>query len=242
MAFTDGKTIVSMPTVQDHKRAFDWDVWPNTGWMGTYSHESWILPFINDKDLSDAEQITEEVIRALEKECWARYKWIIYGGFIVTSTWVKLIEYNARFWDPEVMNLLSLLTSDLTTICEAVIDERLYDVEVKFEKKATVCKYVAVNGYPIEPIKWEEIKFEFDPFKQSDCDAYFGSVTKKEGRFVMWTSRAVALVAKWDDIQDAKQKVDSKISQIKWKVFYRKDIWSNELVKKRIEHMKKVRG
>ena len=243
MCFADWVSIKTMPTVQDHKRAFDWDLWPNTWWMGTYSHESWILPFAKKSDIEQARKMTIEVMNALEKECWSKYKWIMYWGFIITKSWVKLIEFNARFWDPEVMNLLALLKTDLLSICEAVLEERLWDLNIDFEAKASVCKYLVPEGYPENPSKWEKISFDFDPFENEDLWVYYWSVSRSETwDLIMWTSRAMALVWKASSIEKAAYLVDQYILKFSWKIFYRKDIWSKELVQKRIDHMYNIRG
>ncbi len=243
MCFSDWVSIKTMPTVQDHKRAYDWDRWPNTWWMWTYSHESWILPFISKEDVREVEQMTVDVMMALEKECGSKYKWIMYWGFIVTKSWVRLIEFNARFWDPEVMNLLFLLKTDLFTICEAVLEERLWELNIEFESKATVCKYLVPEGYPDNPNKWEKISFDFNPNENNDLWVYYWSVSRNiTWDLTMWSSRAIALVAKALSIEEAANLVDKYINKFSGKIFYRKDIWTNELVQKRIDHMNKIRN
>jgi len=103
MSFVDGYTVKDMIAIQDHKRAYEGDQGPNTGGMGTYSYPE-NLPFLNKQDLRDANNITRQVMEALGKECEESYKGIMYGGFIATKDGVRLIEYNARFGDPEAMN------------------------------------------------------------------------------------------------------------------------------------------
>jgi len=105
----DGKTVVATPLVQDHKRRFDGDKGPNTGGMGSYSLPDHSMPFLKPKDLEDGLEITRQVAAALLKETGNPYKGVMYGGFIATKNGVKLLEYNARFGDPEAMNILPLL-------------------------------------------------------------------------------------------------------------------------------------
>jgi len=241
LCFADWNSIASMPTIQDHKRAFEWDTWPNTGWMWTYSEKWWILPFIEKKDIEEAEKITIKIMQSLKKECWEKYKWIMYWGFILTKNWVKVIEYNARFWDPEVMNLLTLLKTDLTKICEACIDWKLKNIEVSFEDYATVCKYIAVNWYPENPKKWEKLVINFDINKKDESEIYFWSIVRNEDwSYTMWSSRNVAIIAKAWDIETAWKLVDEKISKMEWDFFYRKDIWTKELIQKKINRMKEI--
>ena len=141
------------------------------------------------------------------------------------------------------MNLLTLLKTDLAEICEACIEWRLWDIDIEFEPQATVCKYAAVKWYPESPPKWEEIKFDFDPFEKWEADLYFWSVEQAEDwKYIMWSSRALAIVAMWDNISDAKKKVDNKLSKIHWPIMYREDIWSEELVNKRVINMKNIRS
>lgn len=242
MCFADWNAIVSMPTVQDHKRAFEWDKWPNTGWMWTYSEKWWILPFLNEEDVEQAEDITAEVMQALEEECWEKYKWIMYWGFIATKNWVKLIEYNARFWDPEVMNLLTLLKSDLASICEAVIEWNLVNAEVEFDERASVCKYLAVEWYPDKPKKWEIMDLNWAE-SDENTKTYFGSITENEDwTYTMWSSRNLAIISVADSIEEARENVEKKIEPIKWNFFFRKDIGTKELIQKRIDRMKEIRG
>ena len=242
VCFADWNSIFAMPTIQDHKRAFEWDTWPNTGGMWTYSEKWGILPFLKKEDVEMAKKITIKVMRALKKECWEKYKWIMYWGFIVTKTWVKVIEYNARFWDPEVMNLLNLLKTDLTEICEAVLDWKLEEIEINFENLATVCKYIAVNWYPENPKKWEKLEINFDINWDENSKIYFWSIKRDENwNYEMWTSRAIAIISKAENIEKAWKLVDEKIAQMKWNFFFRKDIWTKELIEKRINFMDKIR-
>ena len=101
MSFSDGRTLKHMPAVQDHKRAYDGDKGPNTGGMGTYTDVDHKLPFLSAADILEAQEINQRVAAALAEECGAPYQGILYGGFMATKSGVKLIEYNARFGDPE---------------------------------------------------------------------------------------------------------------------------------------------
>src|SRR5439155_12027564 len=156
-SFCDGTHLKHMPPIQDHKRAHAGDTGPNTGGMGSYSCEDHGLPFLQPQDLDQAKVINEAVANALFRETKWKYKGILYGGFMVTRGGIRLLEYNARFGDPEALNVLSLLETDLVDVCEAIIEERLDQLEVKFRRQATVCKYVVPKGYPDHPVKGERI-------------------------------------------------------------------------------------
>jgi len=157
MSFSDGENLVHMPAVQDHKRAYENDTGPNTGGMGTYSDSDHSLPFLEKNHIESAQKINEKTAKALKHKFGEGYKGILYGGFIATNAGVELIEYNARFGDPEAMNVLSILDSDLIEICEAIISENLNNTKIVFKNLATVCKYAVPEGYPDDPVKGHQI-------------------------------------------------------------------------------------
>lgn len=238
MSFADGKTVIDMPVIQDHKRAYEGDKGPNTGGMGTYNYAG-NLPFLEDDDLEEAHNITVKVMEALEMECGEFFKGIMYGGFIATKKGVKLIEYNARFGDPEAMNALPLLETDFVDVCLAVINGTLSDLDVKFSNKATVCKYVVPEGYPENPVKGEKVEIGQIP---EGCLMYYAAVDKKDDGIYMSTSRAIAFVGVADTIEEAEQTAQKGVEAVSGKVFYRKDIGTKELIDLRIEMMKEIRA
>lgn len=238
MSFADGKSVVDMPPIQDHKRAYEGDKGPNTGGMGTYNYPE-NLPFLIEQDLKDAHEITVKVMEALEAECGEYFKGIMYGGFIATKKGVKLIEYNARFGDPEAMNALPLLETDFVDVCLAVINGTLADLDLKFSKKSTVCKYVVPEGYPENPVKGEKVEIGKIP---EGCLMYYAAVDKKDDGIYMSTSRAIALVGVADTIEEAEKIAQKGVESISGKVFSRKDIGTKELIDLRIKMMEEIRG
>jgi phosphoribosylamine---glycine ligase len=239
MSFADGKSVVDMPAVQDHKRAYEGDEGPNTGGMGTWSDADHSLPFLRDGDIADAHAITEAVVKALHEETSRPYVGIMYGGFIAGKNGVRLIEYNARFGDPEAMNVLPLLKSDFVEICEAMIEGRLDEAEVEFEKKATVVKYVVPEGYPDAPVKGEKIEVGDVP---EGVKAYYASVDKREDGLYLLGSRAIAFVGVADTIEEAEKLAQSAVASVTGPVFSRADIGTAELIQKRLDHMAELRG
>ncbi|MEN6396153.1 MAG: phosphoribosylamine--glycine ligase, partial [Methanoregula sp.] len=149
-AFVDGFHIVPMPLVQDHKRAFDGDTGPNTGGMGSYSMPDHMLPFVSGKDHTAALSIMASVVAAMAKDGYP-YKGVLYGQFMNTSEGPKVIEFNARFGDPEAMNVLTLLSSDLCDVITGITEGTLSASKVTFEHAATVCNYLVPEGYPAAP-------------------------------------------------------------------------------------------
>ena len=137
--------VAPAPAVQDHKRAFEGDLGPNTGGMGSYTDKSYVLPFMEEADYSAAVAIMQDTVDAL-KSSGVEYKGILYGQFMLTKAGIMVVEYNCRFGDPEAMNVLPLLRSDFIELAESAIDGTLKSTE--YELSATVCKYVVPAGYP----------------------------------------------------------------------------------------------
>ena len=157
---------------------------------------------------------------------------------MATKNGVKLIEYNARFGDPEAMNVLSLLETDFIDICIAIADETLKDVDVSFEKKATVCKYAVPEGYPDNPIKGQKI--DVSNVKKHD-NLFFASVDYKNESLVEAGSRTVAVVGISDSISKAEIIAENEISRVVGPLFHRSDIGKKEMVQKRVNHMKSLK-
>ena len=233
MSFVDGEHVVDMPTIQDHKRAFKGDTGPNTGGMGAYSYPD-RLPFLKSEDVQAAHDITVKVAKALQEELGDPFIGIMYGGFMITKNGVRLIEYNARFGDPEAMNALTLLETDLVDIFRAQIDGTLDQLDIKFKNLATVCKYVVPEGYPNDPVKGERIELGEIP---DGVDYYLASIDQVGDDLLMLGSRAIAFVAAAEKTDQAEQLVEKAISNIKGAVFHRKDIGTKALIEKRIKMM-----
>lgn len=239
MSFCDGKTTCDMPAVQDHKRAFEGDCGPNTGGMGTYSCANHSLPFLTSRDVEEACDITRKVANALFEETGSYFKGVMYGGFIATAKGVRLIEYNARFGDPEAMNVLPIMKTDFVDVCEAIISGNLRELKVEFENKATVCKYVVPEGYPDKPIKGEKITIGEMP---DGVKTYFASVDLREDGLYLGGSRAVACVGIADDLEKAEKLAEKAVVCVQGPVFHRRDIGTKELIEKRVKMMKELRG
>jgi len=235
-SFCDRKTVLDSIPVQDHKRAFENDLGPNTGGMGSYSCENHLLPFLEKKHVEEAHKIIEKTVLALKKETGIEFTGILYGGFILTKNGVKVIEFNARFGDPEVMNVLLILKNDFVEVCLAVINGTLNKIKLEFESKATVCKYVVPEGYPIASVKNQFI--EFKPSKEAKH--FFGAIDEKNGNYLMTGSRAMAFVGIGNSLTEAEKKAQNAVNLVQGKVFFRKDIGTKELIQKRVNHMKKL--
>jgi len=236
---TDGKTVVAMPPVQDHKRAFAGDKGANTGGMGSYSCENHLLPFLNEHDVDEGLKITQKVADALYKETGQFYKGIMYAGLIKTKDGIKLLEYNARFGDPEAMNVLSILETDFVEICNSIISQNLNKIKIEFQNKATVCKYLVPNGYPDNPSKNGRIDIEKIP---QNSKIYYASVEQRDGGLYLTSSRAIACLGIAENLEKAERIAEEATKSIKGRVFHREDIGTKKLIEKRVSHMKKILG
>lgn len=239
MSFSDGEHLVHLPVVQDNKRLLAGDNGPNTGGMGSVSDSDHSLPFLTSEDIRQAQQINEQVIREL-KIRGLNYKGILYGNYIAVKEGIKLIEYNARFGDPEAMNVLSILESDFVAICQAIINQKLDYLEVKFANQATVCKYLVPEGYPEKPIKDEKI--EIGGIDDNKVKIYYAAVDQREGGDIYLTgSRAIALVGVAETMSAAERLVEAEIQKIKGPLVHRADIGTEELMNKRIAMLRELR-
>jgi phosphoribosylamine--glycine ligase len=239
----DGKTVVATPLVQDHKRRFEGDKGPNTGGMGSYSLSNHSLPFLKPQDLQDGMEITRKVAAALLKETGSPYKGVMYGGFIATKDGVKLLEYNARFGDPEAMNILPLLKTDFVEICRHIVAGTLDKLNIEFELKATVCKYVVPKGYGL-PANHPDASSSGAKIEVGDVGKarlYYSSVDQKEDGLYLSSSRAIGIVGIADILEEARKIAEEGVKAVKGPVAYRTDIGTDALIQKRIDHMKKIR-
>lgn len=240
---TDGESVIHCPLVQDHKRAFEGDEGSNTGGMGSYSCADFSLPFLGDADVLQAHSISERVIEALRSETGAPYRGVLYGGFIATADGVRLIEYNARFGDPEAMNVLPILDADFVELCDGVAGGTLGDVGWSFRPKATVCKYVVPERYPERS---ERTKLGTSPERfEKDGLAWFWAACEREGEDVyMTSSRTGGFVGIGDSLAEAEAEAEAAARALEREcpVRHRRDIGTEALVGRRVEHMRELRG
>ncbi|MBM4315217.1 MAG: phosphoribosylamine--glycine ligase [Deltaproteobacteria bacterium] len=239
----DGRTVVATPPVQDHKRRFTDDRGPNTGGMGSYSCHDHLLPFLDTAAVTEGLEITRKVAEAIRLETGVSYKGIMYGGFMITASGVKLIEYNARFGDPEAMNILPLLRTDFIDVCRAIIDGTLDQLEMVFEKKATVCKYVVPIGYGLPQDRPDTVsasaRIEIEDPRGARL--YYSSIDQRPDGLYMTSSRAIGVVGIAENLEEAEKIAENGVSAIHGLVDHRPDIGTEPLIQKRIQHMKRIR-
>lgn len=222
LCFTDGSTIVPMPSAQDHKKIYDGDEGPNTGGMGAFSPSAY---YTHDVANFCMNNIFIPTVEAMKKED-RTFKGVLYFGLMLTDEGPKVLEYNARFGDPETQVILPLLDTDIIEIFEAIIDERLNEVEVAWKNdKAALCVILASGGYPRDYTKGYEIQ-GIDKIEEGTDLLLFHAGTKKEnGKYYTNGGRVLGVTAVRDDLETAYEDVYSHIDKIYFKdMFYRKDI------------------
>jgi len=241
-AFSDGSTVVPLPAVQDHKRLLPDDQGPNTGGMGSYSCADGLLPFLSREEYDKGVDILRRVVEVLDREN-CRYIGPIYGQFMLTADGPKVIEINARFGDPENMNVLPLLETDFVEICNAMFEGTLSRKKICFRKKSTVCKYVVPEGYGIESKAGKKIDVDEDSIWREGAKLFYASVNKKNSSIFTTSSRSLAVVGISNELSEAEEICEKALKHVHGDhIFIRHDIGTKKLIEKRIQHMKKLRG
>ena len=234
-AFVDGEHLVPMPLVQYHKRAYEGDVGPNTGGMGSYSLPDHMLPFVTRADYEEALRIMEDTVAAMRDE-GTPYRGVLYGQFMNTREGPRVIEFNARFGDPEAMNVLSLLESDFSGIVRHIVEGDLSPAHVRFANQATVCKYLVPEGYPEAPAAREPLTLG----DSGDALLYYANVEERDGALYTRTSRTLAFVGRGETLGEAEAIAEKAASSVTGRVFHRRDIGTREVLERRCRHMKEI--
>lgn len=220
LAFTDGKTLVPMVSAQDHKRAYDGDKGANTGGMGTYAPTPVYTPEVADECMKN---IFIPTVNAMNAE-GRTFKGVIYFGLMKTEKGVMVIEYNARFGDPETQVVLPLLESDLLEIMLACADGTLDKTEIKWSDKAAVCVVMASGGYPEK----YETGFEITGIENLENTVYHAGTKLSDGKLVTSGGRVIGVTAVGSSLKDAAEKAYKDVQKISFSgAFYRKDIAAN---------------
>ena len=220
LAFTDGTTIRPMISAQDHKRAYDGDRGPNTGGMGTYAPAPVMTPEMTERAV---EEILKPTIAAMAKE-GRIYRGCLYLGLMVTADGPKVVEFNARFGDPETQVVLPLLDSDLVEIMCACTNETLADVSIRWKDGTAVCVVLASGGYPGHYDKGQEIHGLADAEAMGTLVFHAGTAMK-DGKFVTNGGRVLGVVGRGADISSAVDAAYAAATKISFKdAYYRKDI------------------
>ena len=221
LSFVDGKTIKTMTSAQDHKRAGDGDTGLNTGGMGTFSPS----PFYTDEvDDFCKKYIYQATVDAMAKE-GREFKGIIFFGLMLTEKGPRVLEYNARFGDPEAQVVLPRMKNDLVDVCEACIDGKLDETDLQFEDNAAVCVVLASEGYPVKYEKGLPIR-GLENFKDKEGYYVFHAGTKFDGDTIVTNGgRVLGVTAKGENLKVARANAYEAVKWIDFdNKYYRHDI------------------
>jgi phosphoribosylamine--glycine ligase len=243
--FADGKHLKAMPMVQDNKHAFEEDIGPETGGMGSIKGKGEPLPFLTQKEFDVSAKIIEKMVLAIQDQTSKLYKGVVAGQMMLSYQGPTIIEMYSRFGDPEAVNILPILDvergADLVEICEAIIHQNLNQIKIKFREVATVVKCIAPEGYPDhrDLATGHEVYVDEKAIEALNCKVYYATVDKTNGAILTGGARVVELYAESDDIVKASRKLEAAVKHIKlldgWPLFHRSDIGSKELLQKRFD-------
>ena len=223
LAITDGQTIVTLQPAQDHKAAYDGDQGPNTGGMGAYCP----APVVDDRKLHWIEEhVLVPTVHALNRN-GTPFKGVLYAGLMMTAQGPKVLEYNARFGDPECQPLLMRLKTDLLDVLELTVEGRLYHLDsLKWDERPSICVVMASEGYPGAYEKGKVISGLDAAAKYENVKVFHaGTSTNDNGEVVTNGGRVLGVTALGDTITEAKQAAYAAAREIHWDgAWYRNDI------------------
>ena len=224
ISITDGKNISHCPPIQDYKRLYDNNMGPNTGGMGAVMN---YLPFLNEEDIKIAEKINSLVIQNISNyiNSTNKYKGILYGSFIKTNNGIRVIEYNCRFGDPEVIPLFESMKTDFYEICVNISKKTLSKIE--FDTTPILTKYIVPEGYPNNSLK----NYEFYVHNINNDNIIWASCEKINEHYLQLGSRIFAYTLKGNNIITLKNEINNELEKVQGRIFYRKDI-GNYLINK----------
>lgn len=239
IAFTDGKTVLPLPTSQDHKAIFENDEGPNTGGMGAYSP----APVVSDEI---AEFVMNRVMLPTVNGLAAEgrpYKGMLYAGLMIDGDKINVLEFNCRFGDPEAQPLLMRLKSDIVDIFEASIDGNLDQVEMKIDPRPTVCVVMAAGGYPGSYENGKIIKGLTRAAECKGVEVFHAGTTRKHSRTVTNGGRVLGVTAVGNTLKEAISRAYKGVEEISWtKSYYRRDIGAKALRRTTISARQPVVG
>jgi len=225
-ALCDGKTAKIFPTSQDHKRALDGDLGLNTGGMGTYSP----TPFLSDAQLAET---ARRVLKPFMRGCVAEgidYRGLLYPGVMLTKAGPKILEFNARFGDPETQVYLTRLENDLVELLDASVSGTLDKVELKWNPAASVCVVMASGGYPGNYTKGKPIHGLEDAAKLPDVKVFHAGTALKENQIVTNGGRVLGVTALGKDLKTAQAAAYAAVGKIHFDgAHFRRDIAAKAL-------------
>jgi phosphoribosylamine---glycine ligase len=241
MAFVTDSGIYPMPAVQDFKRALEGNRGGNTGGMGSYSQRDHLLPFLPANDRDAAIDILRRTVAALRAD-GISYRGILYGGFMLTARGPRLVEYNARFGDPEGINAVTLYEEgNFAEFLAGVATGRVDPNLVRFRLRSTVVKYIVPPGYGDRPKAGGVIELDTTAIEDDGVHVFYGSVDAAgPGSVRLGSSRGVALVGEASAIHEAGTRVEAALRHVRGEFYVRHDIGTKEDLARRVEHMRQL--
>ncbi len=241
MAFVTDSGVYPMPAVQDFKRAKEGNLGGNTGGMGSYSQRDHLLPFLSAAARNQALSMMEQAVGALRAEGF-HYRGILYGGFMLTARGPLLLEYNARFGDPEGVNVLSLYEEgNFAELLLGVASGRVDPTLLRFRLRATVVKYLVPPGYGDRPQAGGVLELDAPAIEAAGLHVFYGSVEEVgPGRVRLSNSRGLAITAEASAIHEAGARVEGALKFVKGAYYVRHDIGTKEDLARRTEHIRQL--
>lgn len=228
LVFTDGKTVLPLPSSQDHKPIFDNDKGPNTGGMGAYSPAPVVDRTMHTRIMNE---VMVPIVKAMAAEGYP-YKGVLYAGLIIDGDRIRVLEFNGRFGDPEAQPLLIRMKNDIIPVMEAVIDGRLDQCRLEIDARASVCVVMASGGYPGSYTKGLPITGLDAAGKIKDVVVFHAGTAAVDDQVVASGGRVLGVTALGDTVQEAIKKAYKAVSKISWKgAQYRRDIGKKALVR-----------
>ncbi|HTZ62236.1 MAG TPA: phosphoribosylamine--glycine ligase [Thermoplasmata archaeon] len=243
MAFVTDDGVYPMPAVQDFKRAREGNQGANTGGMGSYSQRDHLLPFLPSADREAAIDILRQTVGALREEGFA-YRGVLYGGFMLTARGPVLVEYNARFGDPEGINALTLYEEgNFPELLAGVATGRVDPNLVRFRLRSTVVKYLVPPGYGDRPKPGGLLEIDANAIEADGVHVVYGGVEEAgPGVVRLGASRGVALVGEASAIHEAGARVEAALKYVRGEYYIRHDIGTKDDLARRVEHLRQLRA
>ena len=223
LAFSDGQTVLLMDSAQDHKAVYDGDIGPNTGGMGAYSPAPVFTEIMQQKV---RDKIMLPMVRAMQQE-GRTYKGILYAGLMLTKTGPQILEFNARFGDPETQPLMVRMETDIIPLFEACIDGTLGQCQVNWKNKSSVCVVMTAEGYPGAYQKGEIISGLKNANSTPEVVVFHAGTKEQDGKVLTNGGRVLGVTATGANTESAIQRAYDAVGKVNWRgVHYRKDIGS----------------
>jgi phosphoribosylamine--glycine ligase len=230
-AFLDGRHAVGMPLVRDYKLLEEGEGGSNTPGMGSYSMPDHLLPTVDRETYDQGLRVIEDAMAAMREEFGESYKGIITGQFMLTESGLRLVEFNVRAGDSEILNLQPLLQTDFMEICRAIEDQELDRIDIRFENKATVCKYVVPEGFP-EPEGNVHLRVDEKAIEAAGCGFFYSCFKTGDGLYEP-SPRLIAVTGIADTLKKAWERCEEGITHIHGEgLYHRRDIGTEELARR----------